>query len=171
MIVCGSERLVLRHLNEADYGFMFELYNGEAFKRFIGDRGLDDLEKSKAYIKEKSELYTQGDLGIFAIEVKATGETVGVITFFKRFWLEQPDIGYALLPKFEGNGYAKEATEAYMNHLRSTKKVKTFAAITQSGNARSIALLERMGFNFQQTMTSPEEELGENINYFLKQFD
>ena len=64
----------------------------------------------------------------------------------KRDSLPDPDVGFALLPRFWNRGYAFEATKAVISYARTALKLSRLLAIVKPDNASSIKLLERLGF-------------------------
>lgn len=50
MPILQTNRLHLRHLTTADAPFILELVNDPAWLRFIGDRGVGNLEAARTYI-------------------------------------------------------------------------------------------------------------------------
>lgn len=63
-----------------------------------------------------------------------------------------PDIGFALLAKYYGNGYASEACEALMQHFRATRGHERFAGFTHPLNVQSQKLFRRLGFESRGTI-------------------
>ena len=58
----------------------------------------------------------------------------------------QVEIGYTLVPDFQGNGYALEAVIAIMTYLFSALNKHRIAASVDPRNTKSIKLLEKLGF-------------------------
>src|SRR5271169_4762445 len=50
--VIRTRRLTLRQLELSDAGFILELLNEAAFLRFIGDKGVRDLDHARDYIRK-----------------------------------------------------------------------------------------------------------------------
>lgn len=63
-----------------------------------------------------------------------------------------PDIGFVLLAKYYGKGYATEACNALMQHFRETKGYERFAGFTHPKNVNSQKLFRRLGFEDRGTM-------------------
>jgi len=55
-------------------------------------------------------------------------------------------IAYELFAPFQGKGVATEALRAMLLHLRDAAHMTTATALVDTRNAKSIALLERLGF-------------------------
>jgi RimJ/RimL family protein N-acetyltransferase len=84
----------------------------------------------------------------------------------KRDTLEDPDIGFAFLQKFTGNGYAFESATAVIAYGKNILGLARLVAITTKDNNSSIKLLDRLGFEFEKHITFNNEELklfGQNI--------
>jgi RimJ/RimL family protein N-acetyltransferase len=79
----------------------------------------------------------------------------------KRDNLENPDIGFALLPDYIGQGYGYEIAQATVKFALKELKLLKLSAITKPGNRKSIRLIEKIGLKFEKTfrMTNDEEEL------------
>ncbi len=152
MIVFETERLVLRRLEPDDAPFILELLNDPGWLRFIGDRGVRNLEDARAYIlKGPVASYARHGFGLYLTVRKTDGAPIGICGLLKREDLPDVEVGFALLPQFCGQGYALEAAAASIAHGRSQLGLKRIAAVTAPGNERSIHLLEKLGFRFEKT--------------------
>ena len=141
-------RLSLSPLQEEDWSFILELLNTEGWLRFIGDKGVRDQEGALTYIRN----IRSSDASFFnVVRLKDTNESIGMVSLMKRDFLDSPDIGYALLPEFEGKGYAFEAVKIYLDALIHENKYSVITAFARSENAGSIRLMERLGFHFKNT--------------------
>jgi RimJ/RimL family protein N-acetyltransferase len=58
----------------------------------------------------------------------------------------QAEVAYLIGPEHWGQGYATEAMAAFQNSIRQNLNVTQFWAITLPQNKRSLALLERLGY-------------------------
>jgi [ribosomal protein S5]-alanine N-acetyltransferase len=58
------------------------------------------------------------------------------------------EIGYSVLPAFEGQGYATELVRALVCHAFAAERVRRVIAHTNAENTGSIKVLERAGFHF-----------------------
>ena len=76
-------------------------------------------------------------------------------------------VAYVLARGSWGSGYAGEATQAVIDHLRSACGVTRFLATTEADNGRSIRLLERLGFRAATQVESREHELSATERLFV----
>lgn len=93
------------------------------------------------------------------IEVKPALEPVGVVSFIFREEYEFPDLGFALLPRFEKRGYGEEASSGYLKELFQEGLHTKIIAITKPENHKSVRLLEKLGFVYEATHAKEGGEL------------
>ncbi|HEY3644032.1 MAG TPA: GNAT family N-acetyltransferase [Gammaproteobacteria bacterium] len=146
MTVMETERLLLREFVAEDAAFILELVNEPDWLRFIGDRGIHDLDAARRYIVEGPRaMQARAGFSLWCVEARAGGEPLGMCGLIKRDTLEHVDIGFAFLARHRGRGYAREAAAATLAHARMLG-LGRLAAITNPENIRSIRLLEALGF-------------------------
>lgn len=149
--IIETERLNLRPISDADAEFILELMNEPAWIRNIGDRGLRTADDACRYISDKIiSAYEQFGFGFYLVELKDSGERLGISGLVKRDFLEDVDIGFAFLEKFWSRGYAAESAAAVMNHARKELGLKRIVAITVPDNQGSIKVLEKIGLRFER---------------------
>ena len=101
MEILETNRLILRQLSTEDAAFILELVNEPSFIQNIGDRGVRTLEDARAYILRVAiSSYEKNGFGLYLVELKDSGQSIGMCGLIKRDGLEDVDIGYAFLPRF-----------------------------------------------------------------------
>lgn len=151
-----TERLQLSIIRIPDAAFLRRLVNTPGWLRFIGDRAVHTDTDAVRYIQRM----TSGPGStVHVIRRKEDGTPIGITTLIQRPWLDRPDIGFALLPEYEGKGYAREASAALLEALRLQGKMADVFAITVPGNERSIGLLQRLGFTEIERRRQDGEEV------------
>ena len=158
--VLETERLRLREIDEADAAFILELLNDPGWVRFIGDRKLRTVADARAYIeKVPRALYRKLGFGLWRVALKADDTPVGMCGLIKRDTLEHVDLGYALLERHRGKGYAQEAAAASRDYAFEVLGLERLVAVTTPDNASSGKLLERLGFTFEGTIPWSGDEV------------
>ncbi len=159
--ILDTERLRLRTIDVADAPFYLALLNTDAFIANIGDRGIRTLEAAREAI-ESGPMAMQQARGhsIYLVELKATGEAIGMAGLIKRDGLDDVDLGYAYLPQHFGRGYAIEAARALLPHARERVGLRRLVAITSPHNAASNALLEKIGMQFEGVIKLGPDDSG-----------
>ncbi len=157
MTVLETERLLLRRVEEErDAEFLLELLNEPPFIRFVADRGLRSVADARAYIAAKiAPSYAEFGFGFCVVELRASGERVGMCGLIKRETLEDVDIGYSFLERFWGRGYAYEAAAAVLKYGREVLGLPRVVALTATDNASSIRLIEKLGLRYTNSVQIP----------------
>lgn len=150
-----TERLNIRPLILQDAAFMLELLNSKGWIQFIGDRNVRDIEAASNYIQK---ILSNNTFFYNVFEIKDTNIPIGVVTLLYRENYDCPDIGFAMLPQYEKNGYAFEAASDYLKELNK-KKIGKIIAIAKSDNTNSIQLLNKLGLLFEETFNDKNEIL------------
>jgi len=164
--ILETERLTLRQMRVQDAEFIFELVNEAAFIRNIGDKGVRTLEDARNYILNGPVAsYVKFGFGLYLVELKETGEAIGICGLLKRDSLEDVDIGFALCEKFRRKGFAYESAAAVMEYGRNTLGLKRIVAITSPDNHESIRVLEKIGLRFEKMIRMPGSD--EDTRLFL----
>jgi ribosomal-protein-alanine N-acetyltransferase len=141
-----TNRLVITPLKIHDAAFVLTLFNTKDWLEFIGDRNIHSLKAAEQYIYSVLE---NNNACLWTICKKdKTSDPIGLVTLIYRDYLAHPDIGYALLPSFYGNGFAFEAVHEMINTLASHKIFEKIAAISLPNNSHSLNLLEKLNFNY-----------------------
>lgn len=153
-------RLLLRRLADDDAPFVLRLVNEPAFLRFIGDRGVRDLDDARRYIADGPVAgYARDGHGLMRVVRKADGAALGMCGVLKRDALPDPDLGFAFFPEYWSQGYALESAQAVMRHARDTLGLGRIVAITTRDNEASIRLLGKLGFRFERLLPMGDEQL------------
>ena len=155
-----TERLELHPFTAGDADFVFRLLNEPSFLRYIGDRGVHDLETARRYIADGPVAsYARHGHGLMRVVRKADGEALGMCGVLKRDTLPDADIGFSFFPAFWSQGYALESARAVMRQARDALGVGRILAITTRDNESSMRLLGKLGFRFDSMITMGTEEL------------
>jgi ribosomal-protein-alanine N-acetyltransferase len=156
MTILETDRLVLRELTPADAAFILELLNEPAFITFIGDKGVRDFPGAVKYIRTGPMASSaRNGFGLWRVALKADDTPIGICGLLKRDTLDHPDLGYALLARHGGKGYAFEAASAVLIHGRTVLKLGSVLAVTAQENPASISLLQKLGFKFERMVDMP----------------
>ena len=142
-----TQRLNLKLVTNEDAAFLYRLMNTDRWHQFIGDAGISSVEAAAQYIDQKmdADLCKKGFVNHLMIE-KTTGQPVGTCSLHHRPGINGIDIGYALLPEFEGKGYATEGAKTMIALTFKVYEQSLVNAIANEHNRASCHLLEKLGF-------------------------
>lgn len=156
-LITDTERLQLTLLSSEDTAFIIELLNSPGWLEFIGDRGVKTREAALNYI-EKGPLsdYEKHGFCLFKVALKGSQIPIGLCGLLKRDFLDHPDIGFAFLGEYGGQGYAIESSLAVMNWAKKQLNITKVLAITLPENKRSIGLLKKLGLDYERMVQYPD---------------
>ena len=142
-----TERLRLRASLPADHLAQFEMNLDSEVMRWLG--GPQSAAKTLAEMEYNDRTLAEFGYGKVAIERRSDGAFLGICGLSVENWYpDDLEIGWRLLPRHWGQGYATEAAKAWMSHGFSTLGAKRLISITDLPNQRSIAVMQRLGMRF-----------------------
>jgi [ribosomal protein S5]-alanine N-acetyltransferase len=151
-----TNRLILKELSVTYAGFIFDLVNTEEWIRYIGNRNVANLNDAVQYIQKIIDNKTSD---YWVVELKNDHTPIGVITYFKRDYLDNKDIGFAFLPAYTKKGFALEATECVLKEILKKYPGRIIHAISLPENMNSIKLLGKLGFRFDRELSTAEDRV------------
>lgn len=153
-----TERLQIRPMVAVqDAPFMLRLLNEPSWLRFIGDRGVRTLAQAQAYIEQGPvAMYASHGHGFCVVELRGQQQPLGICGLAQRDYLDSPDIGFAFLPEYCGQGYAFEAARAVLAHGQEALGLRRVLATTRAENLESQKLLGKLGLRFDRLIPHPD---------------
>jgi len=146
--VIETPRLLIRRFEERDLPTLHAYRNDHEVARYAGWHE-SDYEGLIQFIltMNRTTPNTIGDWFQWAVEVKATQTHIGDIGIHRQ--AEEPkeaEIAYTFARSAQGQGYATEAVHGVLGYLFTTLYLHRITALIYADNARSVALVERLGF-------------------------
>ena len=151
-----TKRLGLQLLTLDDHDFVLTLLNTKGWIEFIGDRNVHTYEDALTYI---NKIINTQNLFYWVVRIKDKNIPIGIISFLKRSYLENFDIGFAFLPEYNGNGYAYEAAKEILSMVSIIPEYSPVLATTVPQNVNSIKLLIKLGLHFEKEIEVEKEKL------------
>jgi ribosomal-protein-alanine N-acetyltransferase len=148
-----TQRLIIRRLRDDDAPFMRELMNEPGWLSHIGDRGVRTDDDARAYIRRAAvEPHERLGFSLGCVELRESGERLGICGLVQRDALPAPDLGFAFLARHEGRGFAREAAAACLDQAHAELGLERVVAITSASNDRALRLLRALGFTDEGTV-------------------
>ena len=171
MQIAETNRLLISKITLKDASNFLKLVNSPNWLKYIGDRHVKTIKDAKNYLKNGTlKSYSTYGFGFYKLQLKAKNkEFIGTCGLVKREQLDDVDIGFALLPEFEGQGFGYEASQAIMQLTKEKFNLKRIVAITLPSNTNSIKLLEKLGLSYEKRVNPFED--GEELLLFAKTLD
>lgn len=81
----------MRWFDPGDAPFVFDLINQPSWIEYIGDKGIKTLQDAIRYIENGPvAMYQRVGFGLYAVELKVSGEPIGMCGLIKRDTLADP---------------------------------------------------------------------------------
>lgn len=149
-----TQRLILEELKEIDYAFIVAIEQTPENKIYEMEGVLEQdkiLENCKEFADERDNL---PDGGAIKFIVKLKDQTpIGFVSLVcnwekTREW----ELGYALLPKYQHQGYAFESIHAAIRYGFETFNIHKLMAFVNANNLPSIKVLEKLDMKLEGHM-------------------
>lgn len=160
-------RLSLRGIRAEDIDFVFEGLSDPRVTAFYAV-AFPTLEATREQMDWYDEIWRRRSGLWWAICRRDTGEPVGAIGFNNcEAGHRRAELGYWLLPRFWGRGYASEALQAVLAVAFDALRLHRVEAHVEGGNDASCRMLERHGFTHEGTLREYELKDGEYIDLLV----
>jgi [ribosomal protein S5]-alanine N-acetyltransferase len=145
--VLTTERLTLRQLAASDEHEIFILRSDIEVNKYLDRPISNTIDDARRFIDNVCENIEINESLYWAITMTGKDRLVGTVCLFG-FSDENSrcEIGFELLPGFQGQGIVKEAVGKVISYAFSVIRVKEIEAFVHEDNQRSIKLLEEHSF-------------------------
>ena len=139
-----------RHIVPLDAPALLRLHIDREVRHFLGG----PVAESVASQRVQSLISNNRPLPAWATPSANSNQSplLGVVSLDQHHDGKDIEVSYALLPEYQGRGFATEAVQFALRHAFCQMGLARVIAETQSLNARSVALLNRIGMLFQRTV-------------------
>lgn len=157
-----SDRLLIRRICKDDADLIYALRNVKDTALILDWPCYTDVKQAYNYIRTRCESIDRGECFYWVTVLESTGEPVGTICLWNLRG-RTAEIGYELLPTYQGIGLMSEAVGAVLKFAFGDGDFEMIEALPYSINPKSLTLLERLGFKLDSTYEithSNEEAVG-----------
>jgi [ribosomal protein S5]-alanine N-acetyltransferase len=157
--VLATERLTLRRLQVDDAPQLFVLRSDSGVNQYLDRQPSRSIADVKDFMAAIQKGIDNNGLYYWGITFTHTATLVGTICLFNFSQGRSTcEIGYELLPRFQGQGLMREAAGAVIGHCFNVLGLLAIEAVTHKNNAASEKLLRQLGFSqkAEQDSTHPD---------------
>ncbi|MFL0353051.1 GNAT family N-acetyltransferase [Xanthomarina sp. GH4-25] len=165
-----TERLLLRELRLSDLEGMFTLDSDPEVHKYLGNKPVKTIDESQKILESVLKQYKERGIGRFAVIEKDSGDFVGWsglrlnteynMNGFTRYY----DVGYRLMKRFWGKGYATESGKASVDYAFNCMKLPEVYATTEFGNQASHNALLKIGLYYVEDFYFEQEQV--NLRWY-----
>ena len=150
-----TERLTLRQPLESDAQQIFLLRSDAIVNKYLDRQPSGTVEEALSFIRKVNERFKNNEGLYWAITQTGKEKLIGTICLFDfSDELKKCEIGYELLPNYQGQGIMNEALKKIIEFTFQTLELGTIDAFTHKDNQSSTKLLQK--FYFQETVIIDE---------------
>jgi len=172
-----TPRLILRQWQDSDTTPFIQMCADDEVMRYFPKK-LDTSEATAFLQRIRSDIEKRG-WGLFAVELKATGEFIGFIGLHvhpAEFELaDAPEIGWRLLPKYWQQGYATEGAKAVLKYAFRNLRLDKVISFTACLNTPSERVMQRIGMQklreFDHPRVPSDHPLNKHVLYEIRRSD
>lgn len=164
------ERLRLRELRNSDLEGMYELDSNPNVHKYLGNKPIKTKAEAQKILDSVIQQYTERGIGRFAVIEKASGDFIGWsglrlnteynMNGFTKYY----DVGYRLIERFWGKGYATESGKASVDYAFNTMKLPELYATTEISNQASHYALLKIGLQYKNDFFFEQEQM--NLRWY-----
>lgn len=170
--VFKTGRLLIRRMTIEDAEQIRLLRSDKDVNEFIGRTGPISLEEAEAFINMIEKGIVRNESFYWAITLAGNNKLIGTICLWNILAEKEiAEIGYELLPAFQGKGIMQDAISAIIKFSFEIMKLKTITALPEEGNKKSIALLLKNNFLPDENYIHVSKEAAEGllVYYLVRQ--
>jgi [ribosomal protein S5]-alanine N-acetyltransferase len=169
----GSERLILRRIDQCDLGFFTQTHADPDVARYIGTGQPRSDAETQQWLASILHGYTNADLGQLAVVRKEDGAILGrcglsdsVVErspadgairkgwFFSHYAPPDldvqpvPEFGYTFAKQHWGQGYASEAARTVFDYIRQNRSIPKVMSVIHTDNRASLGVVQKFGVGY-----------------------
>jgi [ribosomal protein S5]-alanine N-acetyltransferase len=150
-IVLDSQLVYMRELQTSDVGFIFELDSNPEVVKYVGIQPSTHIDQASQFLQNIQNQYGLFGTGRFAVIEKQSNAFVGWAGIKydivgENGHINYYELGYRLLPRFWGKGYATECSNVLVKWAFENFDMDILAANVDTRHEPSRHVLEKVGF-------------------------
>jgi RimJ/RimL family protein N-acetyltransferase len=155
VIIIETDRLYFREILETDDYSILELDSDPTVHQYLGNHPIKDIIQARNLIQFIRQQYLDNGIGRLAIVEKGTNNFVGwggfkLITNVVNGHRNYHDLGYRLIKRYWGKGYATESSKAAIEFGFKKLELPVIYAIVDANNIQSKKVLEKCDFRCKE---------------------
>lgn len=160
-----TKRLLVRLWRKDDQPKVLALYSDPEVIRWIDDGTALTPANARKWMQVTKENYEKRGYGMFAIDARNTGETIGFGGIVHPGGQSEPEIKYAFRQDVWGQGIATEFVRGLVHYGLTVHKLRHITATAASENHASCRVLLKSGL--QRHLSRTEEDGSQTYVFVL----
>lgn len=148
--VLTTDRLILRQMNISDENEIFQLRTDDRVQKYLDRPKANSLDDVRKFIERIDTGIANNENIMWGVCRKNDDMLIGTVCYFNIIKDDsKAEIGYELLPDYQGKGFMQEAFTQVIDYGFNVLKLELIEAVIHPENSRSIKLIERNGFTYK----------------------
>jgi [ribosomal protein S5]-alanine N-acetyltransferase len=147
-IIFQTPRLILRQFTEADAPLILSLNSDPEILKYLHEPILETIEQAEKVLQDIILPQYKNNLGRWAMHTKNNMDFIGWCGLKYRSDIDEIDLGYRLMQKAWGKGFATEAAQHTLDHGLNKLQLKLITGRAHIENIASIKVLEKIGMDY-----------------------
>jgi RimJ/RimL family protein N-acetyltransferase len=143
-----TPRLILRQFTQADAPLILSLNSDTEVLKYLHEPKLETIEQAEKVLQDIILPQYKNNLGRWAMYTKNGNDFIGWCGLKYRPELDEIDLGYRLMQKSWGKGFATEAAQHTLDYGLKTLQLKLITGRAHIENFASIKVLEKIGMDY-----------------------
>lgn len=151
--ILETPRLFLRKIRLEDTDALLELFEDPVAMQYFP--AIKDRAETREWIQAMMDRYERDGIGFYACILKDPEAFIGYCGLLIQKDVEgvdETEVGYGLVRKYWGHGYATEAAKACMGHAFHRLGAKRVISLIRPENTPSIHVARRNGLTYLKTV-------------------
>jgi ribosomal-protein-alanine N-acetyltransferase len=161
-----TERLILRRLSVEDENEIYAIRSDERVNKYLDRQSCTSLDEALKFINKINAGILNNECIYWAVSFKDNQKLIGTICLWNiSDDSSKADIGFELLPEYQGKGIMQEAAKAVIEYGFNIMGLKRIEGEVAPGNTKSINLMRK--FNFKLKDNNMNEGVPKVVIYEL----
>lgn len=130
-------------------------------------------KETKAFLDRQLLHWEERGFGLWAAELKMTGEVIGYVGLAVPSWLPEVlpvvEVGWRLEPAHWGKGLATEGGKASLRHGFEVLGLDRIISICQPENTASVRVMQKLGMRHWRQTTHPNVGVALHVYELMRQ--
>lgn len=145
VVIASNDSLSITKMNPSMYYEVYKNSLDENNRKYVPDEVFETLEEATDVVDEIIKNYESANGPyVYAIIRNTDSANIGYVQLVR---IEEGwEIGYHIAKPYTGNGYATEAVNLFINHLKENTQLKEIYGVALYNNKVSKRVLDKCGF-------------------------
>jgi ribosomal-protein-alanine N-acetyltransferase len=145
-----TDRLQLEPIGTSDLVMLHALLTDESVRKYLFDEQVIPISHTAQILETSRDTFVRHRYGLWLVYTKKHWEPVGFVGLYTFFSEPQPQLLYALLPQYQRQGFASEASGRVVRYAFEALGFAYLKASCDRPNVASVRVMERLGMWWQK---------------------